>query len=210
MAEINTLDLIDVEGENAFEGLIAKGVLMMLFQMVRDGSDILCDTSENLLNGYKLGGFNSSGETVDSEELQDQLSGVYKAFISGSIDPGDFTINATFDPDKGPIKLVPMRHSRVVTPQFVLLLATTCNEADKLDVWMLAGVNYLGGREIKGDLGKSVGTSFKCKITGKPKVGTKNCDASPLIFTVNSRRNNGKTSDFRLHKPFPFPLTPNF
>ena len=197
--EINALDIINDFGGSAFEGLVAKGVLMLLFPMVRNGSAIQADTSENLLHGYKVGGFTGSGETVDSEELQDQLTGgAYKAYISGSIDAGDMNLTATFDPDKGPLKLTPMRHSRVVTPNFVYLLATTSPDPEKLDVFLIAGVNYLGGRDIKGDYGKVIGTSFKFKITGKPKVGTKECGRIAISLygelTAEQRENLGLTA----------------
>lgn len=176
MSTINAEEIIDQIAESSFEGLVSKGVLMMLFPMLRNGSGLQADTSENLLNGYKVGGFSGSGDSVDSEELQDQLmGGEYKAFISGAIDAGDFSITTAFNPDKGRLKITPIRHSRVVSPQFVLLLATTSEDKDKLDVWMIAGVNYLGGREIKGDFGKVIGSSIKFKMTGKPKIGTTEC-----------------------------------
>lgn len=173
---INAEEILGQMGEESFEGLVAKNVLMMLFPMIRDGNGLKADTSENLLNGYKVGGFSGSGDSVDSEELQDQLmGGEYKAFISGAIDAGDFSITTAFNPDKGRLKITPIRHARVVSPQFALLLATTCDDKTKLDVWMIAGVNYLGGREIKGDFGKIIGSSIKFKMTGKPRVGTSEC-----------------------------------
>ena len=180
---IDTLDIIDNFGKETFEGLVAKNVYMMLFPMVRSGNGIVADTSENLLNGYKLGGFTGSGDTADSEELQDQLMGnEYKVFVGGILDGGDFTINSMFNPDKPRLKIIPMRHSRIVSPQFVFLMATTSDDPEKLDVFLAAGVNYLGGRDIKGDFGKVIGTSFKFKVTGKSKVGTAECGQLDIAF----------------------------
>lgn len=176
MSTVDAATILNKMGDDAFEGIVSKGVLMMLFPMVRNGTSLKADTTENLLNGYKVGGFSGSGDSVDSEELQDQLmGGENKVFFSGAVDAGDFSITTAFNPEKGRLKLVPIRHSRVVSPQFALLLATTCDEPTKLDVWFIAGVNYLGGREIKGDFGKIIGSSLKFKVSGKPKVGTAEC-----------------------------------
>jgi len=40
-----------------------------------------------------------------------------------------------------------------------------------LEGFFLAGVNYGGGMDIKGTLGKTVGSSLKFEITGEPKIG---------------------------------------
>jgi hypothetical protein len=150
-----------------FEALVAKGIHAILFRVTRSG----IDSTKNLLYGYPIGGFNTSGDSVDSEEFQDQTrGGMYKNFVGGAIDPGDITFTAYFAPDMGKPDIEGVTNSRSLTPQFVLTLATKKDD-DTLEGFFSAGVNYAGGNEIKGDFGKFIGSSMKFKITGKPSVG---------------------------------------
>lgn len=150
-----------------FEALVSKGIHAMLFPVTRDG----LDKSKNLLYGYPVGGFNTSGETVDQEEFQDQTrGGDYKTFIPGATDPGDITFNTYFDQNKGKPPIEGVVNSTVMTPQFVLVLARK-QSATQLQGFFTAGVNYSGGNDIKGDYGKVIGSSLKFKITGKPYYG---------------------------------------
>jgi hypothetical protein len=153
------------------EAMVSKGIHMLLFKLQADGKP---DTSKNILYGVSMGSISSSGETVDSEELQDQLiGGNYKAFLSGAIDPGDFTLNTNYTPKMGKLEINPVVDSFVIAPQFLLILATTNSADDKgnLKGFWASAVNYNGGREIKGDIGKIIGSSLKFKASGEPKVG---------------------------------------
>jgi len=158
--------MTQIEDER-IEALVSKGIHAMLFRMTRSGTD----TSRNLLYGYPVGGFNTSGESVDQEEFQDQLAGgMHKTFIGGAVDPGDITFNAMFVPEMGMPEIEGVVNSMSMTPQFTLVLARKKSDT-VLEGFFSAGVNYAGGNDIKGDYGKVIGTSLKFKITGKPQVG---------------------------------------
>ena len=58
----------------------------------------------------------------------------------------------------------------VITPQFVLILARKKSET-VLQGFFNAGVNYMGGMDIKGDYGKAIGSSLNFKITGAATFG---------------------------------------
>ncbi len=161
--------------DEAYEALVAKGVHVLLFPLVKESTGIKADTAKNLLKGWPIGSFTGSGETADSEEYQDQLiGGIYKTFISGGLDPGDINLKTYFNPDVGKPDIAPVKHSRTITPQFVLMLATTCDEPEQLEVWWSGGVNYLGGGGINGDYGKVIGSELKFKVSGAVKVGKTN------------------------------------
>jgi len=150
-----------------FEALVSKGIHAILFAVTRDG----IDKTKNLLHGYPVGGFNTSGETIEMEEFQDQIrGGMSKTFIAGQTDPGDITFDAYFSPEKGKPDIEGVVNSMVLTPQFILTLARKKSDTT-LEGFFSAGVNYSGGNEIKGDLGKAMKTSLKFKITGETLVG---------------------------------------
>ncbi|MDR1959385.1 MAG: hypothetical protein LBQ54_10165 [Planctomycetaceae bacterium] len=168
-------EIYDVIASQGFDALVSKGIYAMLFPVTRNETtgDFETDTATNLLNGYPVGGISGSGDTADSEEFQDQLmGGVNKCFISGAIDPGDISFNTYYSLSKGRPKIQSIKHSRVITPQFVLMLAVTTDDEDMLQGWFAAGVNYSGGGEIKGDNGKIIGSSLKFKVTGMVKAGS--------------------------------------
>jgi hypothetical protein len=156
--------------------------------MEKVGADIKIDSTKNILNGYPVGTFNSGGESVDSEEFQDQLSGGnYKAFLGGAIDGGDITFNTYFEPSKGKPNIPGIVKSKIITPQFTLILAIVNTiQAGTGDILTLqpfyaSGVNYSGGAELKGDLGKAIGSSLKFKISGEPIMGT--TDLDPIAYS---------------------------
>ncbi|MDR2757618.1 MAG: hypothetical protein LBC20_18160, partial [Planctomycetaceae bacterium] len=62
-------------------------------------------------------------------------------------------------------------NSTVTSPQFILILAIQHTTETLLQGFFAAGVNYAGGNDIKGDYGKTMGSSMKFKITGTPKWG---------------------------------------
>jgi hypothetical protein len=98
---------------------------------------------------------------------------MHKQKIAGAIDPGDITFDAYFDPNFGKPEIEGVVNSMVFTPQFVLYLARK-KSATKLEGFFSAGVNYAGGNDIQGDLGKSMRTTLKFAITGEPKYGYAN------------------------------------
>jgi hypothetical protein len=154
-------------GNERFEALVAKGIHAILFAVTPSGTD----KTRNLLHGYPVGGFQTSGETADMEEFQDQIrGGNYKTYIGGAIDPGDITFNAYFAPTMGKPEIEGVINSTVLTPQFILQLARKQSDT-MLQGFFAAGVNYLGGNDIKGDYGKVIGSSLKFKISGEPLVG---------------------------------------
>ena len=154
-------------GNERFETFVSKGIYALLFPVTRDG----VDTTKNLLYGYPVGSFNMSGETVEMEDFQDQIrGGMNKTFIAGQTDPGDITFDAYFTPEMGKPPIEGVVNSMVFTPQFILTLARK-KDATTLEGFFSAGVNYAGGNEIKGDLGKAMKTSLKFKITGETLVG---------------------------------------
>jgi hypothetical protein len=154
-----------------FEALVSKGIHVLLFRVHRVGGVIQTDKSVNLLCGYPVGGFNTSGESVDSEDFQDQIrGGMHKTKVGGAIDPGDITFNAYFDPNRGKPEIEGVVNSMSITPQFVLALARK-KSSTQLQGFFAAGVNYAGGMDIKGDYGKIIGSSLKFAITGEPKFG---------------------------------------
>jgi hypothetical protein len=171
------VDVIEELQSNAFKQMVSKGIRIMLFQMKDKSGTIEADTTTNILYGWPLGTIKSSGDTADSEEFQDQLSGgTYKTFISGGIDPGDVTLNTYFSPTVGKPAITPIVDSVVFTPQFLLLFATTmASDPTKLQVFFAAGVNYIGGGDVNGDIGKIIGSTLKFKISGEPKLGTVAC-----------------------------------
>jgi len=155
----------------AFEALVSKGIHAILFPLVRGSNGIEVDKTRNLLYGYPVGNINGSGENVESEEFQDQIrGGNYKQKIGGVIDPGDITFDAYYDPNKGKPAIEGVVNSMAFTPQFILALARK-KSPTTLDGFFLAGVNYAGGNELKGDLGKAFKTSLKFAISGEPKTG---------------------------------------
>jgi hypothetical protein len=167
-----TPDIVTELEKQSFEALISKGIYGLLFLMIHDGDTIKADISENLLNGYPVGGITGGGDSVDSEEFQDQLlGGDYKTFVRGAVDPGDVTFNTYFSMEKGKPKLSGIRNSRIITPEFILILAIQSEDEDKLQGFFAAGVNYSGGNDLKGEYGKVIGSSLKFKITGSVKVG---------------------------------------
>ena len=163
----------------AFKALVSKGIYALLFPLKEVNGEIIVDTSENLLNGYPVGGFTGSGETVDSEEFQDQLmGGVYKNFVSGAVDPGDIGFTTYFTPAKGKPDLAKVVNSQVFTPQFLLILAVNQDD-NTLQGFFSGGVNYAGGNDLKADYGKIISSSFKFKITGEPNWGFAKCGSFP-------------------------------
>ncbi|MDR1270633.1 MAG: hypothetical protein LBK82_14015 [Planctomycetaceae bacterium] len=165
-------DVVTQLEKQSFEALVSKGIYALLFPMINDGEGIKADISNNVLNGYPVGGITSGGDSADSEEFQDQLmGGEFKTFIGGAIDPGDVTFNTYFSVEKGRPQISGVRNSRVITPQFILILAIQSETDGKLQGFFAAGVNYSGGNDIKGDYGKIIGSSLKFKITGSVKAG---------------------------------------
>ena len=159
-------DLLTQLGNEKFEAFVSKGIHALLFPVTREG----VDTTRNLLYGYPVGGFNTSGDTVDQEEFQDQIrGGMNKTFLPGLIDPGDITFNTYFTPDKGKPEIPGVVDSMVMTPQFILILAR--KKGAGLEGFLSAGVNYASGNDLKGDYGKTIGSSLKFKITGEVKSG---------------------------------------
>jgi hypothetical protein len=160
--------------------MVSKGIHALLFKI---GADEQPDITKNILYGYTVGGITSGGDTVDSEEFQDQLAGgTNKTFIAGAIDPGDFTINTYLNPTKGKPKIDAVKDSLVITPQFMLILATTGGTSGALKGFWAAGVNYNGGNEIKGDYGKIIGSSLKFKASGEVKVGFTEVGLIPMAL----------------------------
>ena len=150
-----------------FEALVSKGIHAILFPVTKTG----VNTTKNLLYGYPVGSFTSSGETVEMEDFQDQIrGGMSKTFIAGQADQGDISFEAYFSPEMGKPKIEGVVNSMVVTPQFILTLARKKSDTT-LEGFFSAGVNYAGGNDIKGDLGKAMKTSLKFKITGEVLVG---------------------------------------
>ena len=171
--------MTQIEGES-FEALVSKGIHAILFPLKRVGLNVTTDKSKNLLYGYPVGGFNTSGENVDQEEFQDQIrGGDYKTFLPGATDPGDITFNTYFAPTLGKPDIAGVVNSMVITPQFILALARKQSDT-VLQGFFLAGVNYAGGNEIKGDYGKAIGSSLKFKISGKPTVGYDEVGTFPM------------------------------
>jgi hypothetical protein len=149
--------------------MVSKGIHAILLKMKAAG---VADTSKNILKGYTVGSITSGGDTVTSEEFQDQLlGGTNKTFIASAIDPGDFTISTYYNPSLAKPKVDPVTDSLVITPQFILILATTGGAEGALKGFWAGGVNYNGGNELKGEYGKIIGSSFKFKASGEPKVG---------------------------------------
>ncbi|MCL2710771.1 MAG: hypothetical protein FWE95_07810 [Planctomycetaceae bacterium] len=181
-------DVMTQVADDNFEALVSKGIHAILFPLKRGTNGAIeLDKSKNLLHGYPIGGFDSTGDTVESEEFQDQLmGGNFKNFIGGAIDAGEITFNAYFAPTKGKPKIEGVVNSMVIVPQFVLSLARKKNETT-LEGFFTAGVNYGGGNDIKGELGKALKTSLKFKITGEPKVGYDEVGEIPMSdYTAGS------------------------
>ena len=74
-----------------------------------------------------------------------------------------------FTPDKGKPEIPGVVDSMVMTPQFILILAR--KKGAGLEGFLSAGVSYAGGNDLKGDYGKTIGSSLKFKITGEVKSG---------------------------------------
>jgi hypothetical protein len=169
MADAITLPSTLTDLQKVTTAMVSKGIYAILLKLKTSGE---ADTSRNILNGYTIGSITSGGDTVTSEEFQDQLlGGTNKTFISGAIDPGDFTISTYFNPDKPKPEIDPVVNSIVTTPQFILILATTGGAEGALKGFWAGGVNYNGGQEIKGEYAKIIGSSFKFKASGEVKVG---------------------------------------
>ena len=146
-----TPNVVTLLEQQSFAALVSKGIRGLLFPPIQNGTSIKADTTNNILNGYPIGGITTGGDSVDSEEFQDQLlGGQNKSFLGGATDPGDITFTTYFNTAKGKPKLQRIRHSRSITPQFILILATTSPTEGKLQGWFASGVNYAGGNEIKG------------------------------------------------------------
>ena len=159
---------------NAFDALIAKKVYALLFQFMQDGLNIKADTSNNLLSGWPIGDFVTTGSTISQEVIENKLlGGAHKMFIVGSIDTGTVTLTTLYHPGLGTLNYVPAHHAKILSPQFVLLFASECDEADKLEVWWSAGVNHAGGLGINGKYGKQITTELKFKVTGAVNSGTR-------------------------------------
>ena len=171
----------------AFEALVSKGIYVLLFPLKRTPTGIEVDTTKNILYGYPVGGFNTGGESVESEEFQDQIrGGMYKTKVAGAIDPGDVSFNAYFNPNMGKPKIEGVINSMVITPQFALYLARKKTETT-LEGFLAAGVNYAGGNDIKGDYGKIIGSSLKFAISGEPKFGYEEVGEIPMVlYTAGS------------------------
>ena len=167
-------------GNERTEALVSKGIHAILFKTTRDG----VDDTVNLLYGYPIGTFKTSGETVEMEDFQDQIrGGMYKNSIPGAIDPGDISFDALFTPEMGKPDIEGAVNSMVLTPQFILTLARKKDE-NTLEGFFSAGVNYAGGNDINGDYGKVLKTSLKFKITGEPLVGYENVgDIAMSLYT---------------------------
>jgi hypothetical protein len=174
MSEPVVPSVIDELASQAFVSLVSKGIYAMLFKTVDNGGgSTSADTSANLLNGYPVGGFTGGGDNVDQEEFQDQLmGGSFKTFIGGAIDAGDMTFNTYFAANKGRPPITGVVNSTMITPQYILVLAYQHTDPDKLQGFFAAGVNYLGGNDLKGEYGTTIGSSLKFKITGAVKAGT--------------------------------------
>lgn len=163
---------IDSLTAQAFQGLVSKGIYGLLFPLKTVAEQLVIDTTTNLLADYPVGGFSTSGDSVDSEEFQSQLAGGNnKTFLAGAVDPGEITFNSYFAPSKGKPKVTGAVNSTVTSPQFILILAIEHATSTLLQGFFAAGVNYAGGNEIKGDYGKTMGSSMKFKITGNTKWG---------------------------------------
>ena len=167
-----------------FEVLVAKGLHAILFRVQRDGT---VDTTKNLLYGYPIGNIKTSGETVESEDFQDQIrGGTYKTKIGGGSDAGDITFDAYFDPNRGKPEIEGVVNSMSFTPQFALYIGRKKNSTT-LEGFFAAGVNYAGGMDINGDLGKAVKSSLKFAITGEPKYGYADVGELPMsMYTAGS------------------------
>jgi len=170
--------LTQIAGD-AFEALVAKGIHVMLFPLKRQGANIVTDTTTNLLKGYPIGSITTGGESVDSEEFQDQLrGGMHKTKIAGAIDSGDITLKAYFNPAGGKPKIAGIVDSVTFTPQFALVLARKSGEV--LQGFFSAGVNYAGGNDIQGEYGKVIGSSLKFNISGEAKFGYEEVGTFPM------------------------------
>ena len=173
--------------DESFEALVSKGIHAILFALKRQNGQITTDKTKNLLYGYPVGGFNTSGDTVDMEEFQDQIrGGMNKTFLPGAVDPGDITFTTYFAPALGKPPIEGAINSTVIIPQFILALARKQSDT-VLQGFFLAGVNYAGGCEIKGDYGKAIGSSIKFKITGSLTVGYNSVGPIPMaLYTAGA------------------------
>ena len=196
---MSTPEIFTQIADEGFEALVSKGIHVLLFPMRRVDGKIQVDTSKNLLYGYPVGGFNTSGETVEQEEFHDQLrGGANKMFIAGTTDPGDITFNAYFDPNMGKPKIEGVVNSMVVTPQFALALARKKSDS-MLEGFLCGGVNYLGGYDIKGDLGKKIGSSLKFKFTGTVLYGYEKVgDIAMSLYRAGATGVQGASADLGL------------
>jgi hypothetical protein len=178
---------IDSLTQQAFQGLVSKGIYALLFPLKTDEGELVIDTTTNLLADYPVGGFSTSGDSADSEEFQSQLAGgVNKTFLAGAIDPGDISFNTYFAPNKSKPNVAGVVNSTVTSPQFILILAIQHTTATLLQGFFAAGVNYAGGNDIKGDYGKTMGSSMKFKITGTSKWGFTEVGTFPKTLYTGS------------------------
>jgi hypothetical protein len=193
MSDIVVPEFVDTIESNATTALVSKGIYAMLYKMVKNGALFTPNVTKNYLFGYTIGGINGSGDTVSSEEYQDQLlGGTNKTFVPGAIDPGEITLTTYFDPQKGVPDVDPVRHSYIITPQFLLILAVLDSKATpkSLRPFWTGGVNYNGGNDLKGELGKVIGSSLKFKVTGKQKVGFRANGALTRIAMTDYQANS--------------------
>lgn len=196
MALPNNLNFLQSITAEAREQLVSKGVHVILFAIERQSGALTLNTGNNLLKGWPIGSLSGSGDNSDSEEYGDQLSGgIYKTFIGGGIDPGDITLSSYFDVDVGKPDIQPIVNSRVITPQFVLMLAIPSSTASSLDVVWSGGVNWSGGGNINGELGKSVKSELKFKVTGEPKVGLSKNGTIPYTYYTAGGSGSGGDGD---------------
>ena len=182
-----TPEILTQIANEGFEALVAKGIHAMLFRIERQGTGYRTDTTKNLLYGYPIGNFTKGEESVESEEFQDQIrGGSYKNHVAGAIDAGDITFNAYFDVNVGKPDIEGVVNSTVFTPQFALILARKKSDT-MLEGFFSAGVNYLGGNDIKGDYGKVIATSLKFKISGKPTYGKKVGEIAMSLYRAGAQ-----------------------
>jgi hypothetical protein len=189
MPTIENNAILTANNAEVFRQLVAKGIHLLLFPYTTGtGGAAQLDTTTNLLYGYRYGTITSGGESVDQEEIADQLAGgSFKSFAGGAIDGGDFTMNTYYNIATGGPQIQQIVDSTIMVPQFFLLMATTMqSDPDKLQVFWAAGVNYNGGKEIKGDTGKAIGSSLKFKISGRVISGTDACGTINKTYYAGS------------------------
>lgn len=150
-----------------------ENLYILLFQLYKNGSGFTADTTTNILSDWPVGKFVSTGETVESLAFQDQLVGnSYKTFIGGNIDGGTITLSTPRRPDLQPLRMIPPRYTKVLSPAFLLFFAVDCEDQDRLKIRWSGGVNYLGGGDFDETPDKPI--SLKFKVTDFVEYGMQN------------------------------------